>query len=111
MRLFSRTCGAIKINPQALLFDGHDTHFDDRATHLLLSHQTSPFILKEGNSTDDQPNDDGPNLKLKIYYGIEKVKWKRQHRNTKFTPFHMNYVLADMWHSFQQQSASVIVDE
>ena len=28
----------------------------------------------------------------------------------KFTPVHMNYVLVEMWHSFQQNSASVIID-
>ena len=35
MSLFSRTCGASKMNPQVLFFDGHDSHFDDRATHIL----------------------------------------------------------------------------
>ena len=28
----------------------------------------------------------------------------------KFTPAHMNSVLVDMWHQFQQQSASAIID-
>ena len=96
MSLFSRTCGSIKMNPQVLLFDGHDIHFDDRATHILQSHHISPFVLKAGNSTNDQPNDNGPNLKLKRYYGIAKVKWQRQHGTMKFTPAHMNSVLVEM---------------
>ena len=33
--LFSRTCGAININPQVIFFEGHDSHFDDSATHIL----------------------------------------------------------------------------
>ena len=74
MSLFSSTCGAIKINPQVLFFDSHDSHFYDRATHILQSHHISPFILKAGDSINDQPNDNGPNLKLKIYYAIAKVK-------------------------------------
>ena len=74
MSLFSRNCGYSKINPQVLLFDVHDSHFDDRATHILRSHHISPFILKAGDFTNYQPNDNGPNLKLKIYYGISKVK-------------------------------------
>ena len=74
MSLFSRTCGATKINPQVLFFDGHDSHLDDRAIHLLQSHHIYPFIFKAGDSTKDQPNDNGPNLKLKIFYGIAKVK-------------------------------------
>ena len=110
MSLFSRTCGASKINPQFLFFDGHDSHFDDRATHLLRSHHISPFILNAGDPTNDQPNDNGPNLKLKRYYGISKLKCQRQHGTIKFTPAHMNSVLVEVCILFQQQSASVIVD-
>ena len=29
----------------------------------------------------------------------------------KFTPAQMNYVLVEIWHSFQQQSACVIIDD
>ena len=71
MSLFSRTCGSSKMNPQVLFFDVHDSHFDDRATHIIQSHHISPFILKAGDSTNDQPNDNGPNLKLKRYYSME----------------------------------------
>ena len=93
------------MNPQVLFFGGHDSHFDDRATHILQSYHTSPFILKAGDSTNDQPNENGPNLKLKRYYGIAKIKWQIQHGTMKFTHSHMNSVLVEMWHSFQQQSA------
>ena len=48
MIIFSRTCGASKLNPQVLLFDFHSIHFDDRATHLLRYHHIYPFILKDG---------------------------------------------------------------
>ena len=65
MSLFSRTCGSSKMNPQVLFFDGHDSHLDDRATHILRSHHISPFILKAGDSTNDQPNYNGAILKLK----------------------------------------------
>ena len=72
--------------------------------------QLGPFILKAGDSTNDQPNDNGPNLKLKRYYSIAETKWQRKHGTMKFTPTHMNYVLVEMWHSFQQQSACVIIN-
>ena len=110
MSLFIRTCGSSKMNPQVLFFDGHDSHFDDRATHILRSHHISPFTLKTGVSTNDQPNDNGPNLKLKRYYCIAKMKWQRQHGTMNFTPSHMNSVLVEIWHSFQQQSARVIIN-
>ena len=110
MSLYSRTCGAIMMNPQVLFFDGHDSHFDDRATHIMRSHHISPFILKAGDSTNDQPNDNGPNRMLKRYYSIARVKWQREHGTMKVTPAHMNYVLVEMWHLFQQQSARVIIN-
>ena len=59
MRLFSRTCGASNMNPQVLFFDGHESHFNYRATYIIISHHISPFILKAGDSTNDQPNDHG----------------------------------------------------
>ena len=95
MSILSRTCGSSKMNPQVLFFDGHDSHFDDRATHILRSHRISPFILKAGDSTNDQPNDNGPNRMLKRYYSIARVKWQRQRGIMKFTPTHMNYVLVE----------------
>ena len=98
MSIFSMTCGASKLNPQVLFFDGRGRHFDERATHLLQYHHISPFILKAGNSTNDHPNDNGTKLKLKRYYSIEKVKWNRHHGTMKFTPSHMNSFLVEMWH-------------
>ena len=65
--LFSRTYVAIKLKPQVFFFDGHERHFNDRAINLLQSHQTSPFILKAGDSTNDQPNDNGSNLNVNRY--------------------------------------------
>ena len=110
MSLFSSTYGSRNMNPRVLFFDVHDSHFDDRATHILRSHHISPFILKSGESTNDQPNDNGPNLKLKRYYGIEKVKWQRQHGTMKCNAAHIKSILVEMWHSFQKQSAYVIID-
>ena len=96
MNLFSSTCGASKLNPQVLFFDDHDSHFYDRAKHLLRSQHISSFILKAGDSTNDQPNDNGTNLKLERYCVIAKVKWQRHHGAMIFTPAHMNSVLVEM---------------
>ena len=66
--------------------------------------------MKAGDSTNDQPNDNGPNIKLKRYYSMAKTKWQRQHGTMQFTPAHMNSVLVEMWHLFQQKSACIIND-
>ena len=99
--LFSRTCVDIKLNPLVLFFDCHDSHFDDRGTHILRSYHMSIFIFKAGDSTNDHPNYNGPNMNLKIYYGIAKLKWQIQNVTIKFTPAHMNSVLVEMWNYFQ----------
>ena len=52
MSILSRNCGDNNTNPQILLFDGHDSHFDKRYTHLLQYHHISSFILKSGESTN-----------------------------------------------------------
>ena len=98
MGLFSRNCGYSKLNPQVRFFDIHDSHFNDRATHIFQSHHILAFILKASDSTNYQPNDNGPNLNLNSYYGIAKLKWQIQHGTIKFTPSHMNSVLVDMCH-------------
>ena len=98
MSLFSRTFGDIKINTLVLLFGIYDSYVDDRATHILQPHHISPFILKSGDSTNNQPNYNGTNLKLNRYYGIAKVKWQRHHGTIKFTASHMNSILVEMFH-------------
>ena len=35
--------------------------------------EINSFILKAGDSTNDHPNDNGPNLMLKRYYSISRV--------------------------------------
>ena len=110
MSLFGRTCGASKLNPRVLLFDGHDSHSDDRGPRFIRSQQISPFNLKAGNSTNFQTNENVPNLKLKRYYGKEKLKCQRQHGTIKFTHALTNSVLVEMWHLFQQKPASVFIE-
>ena len=73
--LFSSTCGDRNINPQILFFNIHERRFYERTTHLLWYHHIYPFIIKVDNYTNDNPNDNGPNLKIKRYHGIAKVKW------------------------------------
>ena len=62
---FSNICGASPVNNQILFFNGHDSHFDDRLLTQMQSKKIQPFILKAGDSINDQSNDNGPNLRLK----------------------------------------------
>ena len=65
MTQFSNICSASPVNNQILFFDVHDSHFDNRALTQMQSKNIQPFILKAGDYINDQPNDNGPNSKLK----------------------------------------------
>ena len=107
---FKTVCGANNINPQVLLYDGHVSHFGNRAIHILLSHHIKPFIIKADESINENPNDNVPNLKLKGIYGKARINCQRQHRTPKFTTEEMNYVLVETWRYFQLSSAPVTIN-
>ena len=65
MTQFYNICGAYLVNNQILFFDGHDSHFDDGALRIMIFKKIQPFVPKYGNPTNDQPNYNGPNTKLK----------------------------------------------
>ena len=73
MMNFKTVCGANKLNLQVLFYDGHDSHFDNMSVHILRSHHIKPFVLKAGDSVNDQPNDNGPNIKPKGLYGQTRI--------------------------------------
>ena len=59
------TCGASIINNQIILFDGHDSHFDDRTIRYTEDQRTQRLFLKSGDSYKDHPNDNFITAKLK----------------------------------------------
>ena len=75
MTQFSNVCGAFPVKNQILFFNGYDSHFDDRAARHMKYRNIQPFAKKAGNSTNDQPNNNGPNTKLKSLYNMAKAEW------------------------------------
>ena len=57
IRMFTILSGAIKGNIKILLYDGHDSHWDTDAPDIMSISFVRPFVLKAGNSENDQPND------------------------------------------------------
>ena len=53
------------------------------------------LILKSGNSINDQPNDNGPNYKLKYIYNEVKYVWMLKYGTTKHLPHHINSILVE----------------
>ena len=70
MTQFSNICGASPANNQILFFDGHDSHFENRALTQMQSKNIQPFILKAGDSINEQINENGPKSKLKAIYNL-----------------------------------------
>ena len=97
MTQFSNICGASPVNNQILFFDGNDSHFENRALTQMQIKNIHPFILKAGDSINDQSDDNGPNSKLNDLYNHSKAKWMLKYGNTRFQPHHMNSVLVETW--------------
>ena len=110
MTQFSNIYGASPVKNQILFFDRHDNHLDGRSLTKIQSKNIQPFILKAGDSTNDQPNENGPNTKLKALYNILKAKWMLKYGTTRFQPRHMNSVLVETWEACKVSYVNIIRD-
>ena len=107
MSHFPSMCCSSLLNPQVLFYDGHDSHFDDRALYIILKHNIQSFILKASDYVHDQPSNNGPNMKLKILYGNARINCMRHHVTLKFILAHINSVLVETWEIFKLSSATI----
>ena len=89
----SNVCSATSVNNKIIFFDGHGIHFDDRALIHMDQQNIQPFILKAGESVNDQPNDNGTNSKLKSHCNGVKYVWMLKYGAQEFLPHHMNSIL------------------
>ena len=104
----SHICSASLVNNQITFFDGHDSHYDDRALTDMKHHKIQPFILKAGNSVNYHPNDNGPNVKIKSHYNEVKSAWILKYRNYFFKSHHMNSILVEAWNAFMVSAGNII---
>ena len=110
MTQFSNICGAPPVSNQILFFDGPNSHSDDRALTQMQSKNIQIFILKAGDSINEQPNDNRHNSTLKALYNILKAKWMLKYGTTRFQPHRMNSVLVEAWDAFEVSSGNIILD-
>ena len=97
MTQFFNICDKSPVNNQIILFNGHNSHFNDRDLTQMKGKNIQPFILKGGDSINAQPKDNGSNSKLKTFCNISKDKWMLKNGNTIFKPRHMKSVLVETW--------------
>ena len=93
MAHFLSICFSYPFNTQLILYGDYDIHFGNRALDILQSHHIQDFILKGGDLVHNQPNDNGPNLKLVNMYGNSRMNRMRKHGTLKFITTHTNSVL------------------
>ena len=108
MTKLSNVCGAPPFNNQILFFDGHDIHFYYRSITQMKCRNIQPFARKSGDSTNDHPNDNDPNAKLKSLYNVAKSAWMMKYFTKTFLPHHMNSVLLEAWDAFKVSAGNII---
>jgi hypothetical protein len=87
-------------NPQFLFIDGHDSHWDIDALQYLLDHNVHVFFLKANDSINDQPNDMGPNAKLKSAYSVCYLNWRQRYPTVPYNVEYFNEVITKAWNLF-----------
>ena len=93
MTKLSNVCSAYPVKNQINFFGGQNNHFDDCAIIHAEHQKIQPFILKSGNSVNEQPNDNGTNSKLKSHCNGVKYVWMLKYGAQEFLPHHMNSIL------------------
>ena len=100
MSHFASMCCSSPLNPQVLFYDGHDSHFGDRALDIFRKQNIQYFILKSGDYVHDQPINNSPNMNFKNMYGNSRMNWIRHHGTLKVSLAHMNCALVETWEAF-----------
>ena len=93
---FPYLCCSSILNPQVLLYDGRDIHFDYREFNILGRHHIQYLILKAYDSVNNQPTNNSPNTNLNNFHCNGRINWTRNHGTLKFTPPHTNSVLFEI---------------
>ena len=100
------TCCSSPLNTQMLFYNGYGSHIYYRELDILCRYDIHYFIIKEGGSVYDHPNDKGPNTKLNICHGNARMNWTRHCGALNFTPSHTSYVLVETWEHLKISSAT-----
>ena len=110
MNQLSNVCGTSPVKNHILLFGGHVSHFKNGALIQMIWKNIWPFVLKPGDSINDQPNDNDPNSKLKYLYNVAKSVWVLKYGTEIVSPHYMSFVLVEAWYDFNISAGNIIRD-
>ena len=103
---FVKYSGACAENPQYLYWDGHDSHWDPDALDYFAEHHVHVHFLKANDSSNDQPNDMGPNRNIKAIYATCYSEWRARYPGVVYTAEWLNGVLAETYRRFMLSANS-----
>ena len=106
MTQLSNVCGTSPINNQIIFFDGHASHFNDRALKYMDQQNIQPFR----NYGNGQNNDIRPNAKHKSHCSDATLAWLLKYGTTQILPHHMNSILMESWDAFKVSSSNIARD-
>ena len=107
---FKTVCGSNNPDSWVFFYDIHVRTFDKRVICIIRSNHIKPFVFKAGDPGNYQPNNNGPNIKMKGLYGQSIILWQKQNETLKITNYHTNDVLVETWRAFQLSSAPLIIN-
>ena len=110
MTQFSNVCGDSPVKNHILFFDEHNSHFNDVSLIQIMCKNNEPFVIKSGDSINNQHNDNGLNPKLRSLYNVSKSAWMLKFRKTNFSPRHMKSVLVEAWDAFKMSYGNISRD-
>jgi hypothetical protein len=94
--------------PLFFFMDAHESHLNPDALQYLKDNNVFAFFLRANNSDVDQPNDNGPNSKLKSLFnhflGLYNIKMSRAWKLSKPA---FNYIFTQAWEEFQRTAGTV----
>ena len=80
------------------------------ALRKMMRKKIQPFVPKSGDSINCQPNDNGPNTKLRSLYNVVKSACLMKYVMKRFSPHHMNSALVEVWDAFKMSARNIIRD-
>ena len=86
-----------------LYIDGYGAHWDATALNILLDSGIYVTFLRSQNPENDQPNNHGPNCRLKALYAADLASFMAtdsSRRVQKFQHTHFNHCFKEVWELF-----------
>jgi len=98
---------ASETNPQFLFEDSHNSHMNGETMEKMLENNVHRHFFVSNNSTDDQPQDMGPNSSFAKYIDEEKQLWQARYPGLNINQSYYNTIIAKAWERYKKDPRRV----